>query len=159
MLSLCDNHQAEMIYIERGYIYIYIYIYIYKTHVCVLHSTVCYPGFHAISNCRTEWRSLKKVVNMVNFCLKSGGGVFVCVCLWILVCLCMFCHSRTHMCVCLYLYRHSSLHVYIYFRCLLVWRRGTKEESVRRKEWVREGEGNWLLKSDFIVLYIYRVER
>ena len=30
------------------------------TYIYILHGTVCDPGFHAISNRRTEWRPLKK---------------------------------------------------------------------------------------------------
>ena len=49
--SLCELMENPLIY---KIIYIYIYINI------ILHGIVCDPGFHAISNCRTEWKSLKK---------------------------------------------------------------------------------------------------
>ena len=75
---------------------------------------------------------------MVNF-LFERWGLFVCVLLNVSM-LCMCCCSRVHMYVCLCMYWHASLHIYTYFRCLLVGRSGTKEESVKRR--VSEGGGN-----------------
>ena len=38
------------------------------------------------------------------------------------------------------MYWHASSQIYSYFCCLLVGRSATKEESVRKEEWVKEWE-------------------
>ena len=63
------------------FVYKFIHIYIY---ICILHGTVHDLGFHAISNRRTEWKPLKESINMVNFCSKSGGYLYVCLSLCII---------------------------------------------------------------------------
>ena len=113
-------------------IYIYIYIYIYITWYCL------WPWF-AIRNRRTEWRSFKKTITMLIFLIWTVG-LFVYICVLLNVNMCIWCRSFLHMCIYLCMYWYAYLHIYTYFRCLLVGTSGTKEDSVRREEWVREDE-------------------
>ena len=87
---------------------------------------------------------------LLNVCMR--------VCYWMLVCVCMCCCSCVHMHFVLRMYCHTSLHMYTYFRCLLVGSSGTKEETVKREEWVRKEEIDFAIRifpSNFSELNVY----
>ena len=82
---------------------------------------------------------------LLNFC------VFVCVLL----------HVGTYVCM----YWQASLHIYTYFRCLLVGRSGTKEDSVKSAEWMREDERRichhnffFFLNQVWLKVYLFKYE-
>ena len=65
---------------------------------------------------------------------------------------------RTYIRIFAYVYGNASLHIYIYFRWLLMGRGETKKESVRKEEWVREG-ANRLMQSEFLFLSNFMVAK
>ena len=83
---------------------------------------------------------------MVNFCLKSRG-VFVYMCAYVCVPVnvCMFVYmlllARTYIRIFAYIVACIFTYVYSYFRSLLFVRSETKEEAVRKEQWVKRGCG------------------
>ena len=96
---------------------------------------------------------------MVNFFLRKMRVIFVCVvkflCYWMLVFFNMCCRSRVNTFVCLC---EPRLHLYIFRHISTVcwWKRvGTKKQSVRREEWLREYEVD-CCNEVFSLIYIWQ---
>ena len=142
------------------YIYlIYIYYYYYYIYIYILHGNVCDLEFHAFCIRQTEWRFfLKKTINMVNF-LFEKWGLFVCVCMC--VCVSKFVLLNVSMIVNVLLFTRTYIRMFVYvLLCIFTYvhisavccSEGVrqKKETMKRREWWRDG-GNRLLQSKWFL--------